>query len=998
MSHSKTLVGHGAALVAVLWLALSAAPALAHGIIGMDEATMRQLLPEFFAPQLAPNQPPLPQQPARNNPNGIGIEALPDVDGPGAVLTVGRVIQKVTNWGLVGNPFTNRSSDPSSQWPGASAVEYLNLIGLAVGAVNPIATDPTAVRRVSYLLEWRPKTLDPEDKIYRGYDGIINGQRFVNDDNDRDPFTDEQIIDEDFLDGRDNDGDGKIDEDYAALGQQMFSFTMWDNTQEAINTTFNEKHVPLGLECRQSSWAYSLPGFQDFNIHQYEIYNRSGHMLDSMFVGFICDMDCGPIDQSSYWSDDYDIPTLPSGFFPVKIGQGPNEIPDLKRAQTEHDNDPKLPARDYPSGTPLCPFVKVRINGFSVADDNGDEGKTLGVPSVFLIDDTTDPLGVSGPDSVEFSTFRSFINGTPYQSGGHPTTDHDKFDMMSKRENVDLETGFVNQTPGETKGDYAAWFVVGPWRFVPDGGRISVTIGFGVTGATYQDMSKYPSDYQRYVAGVMTAGDLMDKYPPLANAMAAQIAFEGIHEVREGYPRTTWHGRETHLRAGRGQPQFFAQDCRDASPRLVNDLDYTWFDFDCDFCTGVWDPNLATVADPSLGGLFHKTWSASAPPPSPNVNISAQFNFSDNPQRTANLVPGQDGAVELAWDNLSEVTPDPKSTWFDFRGYRIWKASDWTRPVGSAGPADADWQLLGEFRIFDYYNQQNQPIERNYTVDSTTSTKNCPLVFIPNYLNPETGVRDTATIPICLDRGDLWNRQNGEVIKPDTTVDCVRDESGECVRVSGCKVGTAPCSSPANTREVTKYPVGRYRYVDHEVKNGFIYFYSFTAFDSTTLSGTTTELSGRRSAVESESVVPQISAKHGKGVWVVPNPYRGYARIQERPSAWDLTPNASDPTGTHIDFMGLPDGRWTIKIFTVSGDLVQTIHSDDPVNESVRSPVKDASGHQYPGYNRQQDNPRDGQASWNLISRNGQDIVSGIYLFSVESKYGTERGRFVVIR
>ena len=40
----------------------------------------------------------------------------------------------------------------------------------------------------------------------------------------------------------------------------------------------------------------------------------------------------------------------------------------------------------------------------------------------------------------------------------------------------------------------------------------------------------------------------------------------------------------------------------------------------------------------------------------------------------------------------------------------------------------------------------------------------------------------------------------------------------------------------------------------------------------------------------------------------------------------------------------------------------------------------------------------DGQARWNLISRNGQDVVSGIYLFTVVSNKGNQRGKFVVIR
>jgi hypothetical protein len=77
---------------------------------------------------------------------------------------------------------------------------------------------------------------------------------------------------------------------------------------------------------------------------------------------------------------------------------------------------------------------------------------------------------------------------------------------------------------------------------------------------------------------------------------------------------------------------------------------------------------------------------------------------------------------------------------------------------------------------------------------------------------------------------------------------------------------------------------------------------------------------------------------------------------------------------------------------------VQTIKSDDPVNESIRSNLPGPNGTTVPGYNRQQDNPDDGQARWNLISRNGQDIVSGIYLFTVDSDGGTQRGKFVVIR
>ena len=58
----------------------------------------------------------------------------------------------------------------------------------------------------------------------------------------------------------------------------------------------------------------------------------------------------------------------------------------------------------------------------------------------------------------------------------------------------------------------------------------------------------------------------------------------------------------------------------------------------------------------------------------------------------------------------------------------------------------------------------------------------------------------------------------------------------------------------------------------------------------------------------------------------------------------------------------------------------------------------DTQGNSHTNVIRQQDTPNDGQARWNLISRNGQDVVSGIYLFTVESSRGTERGKFVIIR
>jgi len=910
--------------------------------------------------------------------------AIPDIFGAGSVLNVGSVIMKVTNNGLVGNPFTNVSSDPSCQWPGTSAIEYMNFCGLAMGAVNPFSTDPNAVRRVSYLQEWRPATLDPEDRMYRAYDGIVNGVRFVNDDGDLDPLTGDGRFDEDFLDGRDNDGDGRIDEDYAAIGQQMYTCVIRDDTPQAVAAAAAERHVPLGgdvgrgVECRQSAWAYSIPGFTDFNVVNWHFFNRSGHELDSIVIGFRVDFDAGPVDKSNFFSDDFDANMYPFGNFLVVTKDNDG------RLQAKGDHPPVPDGVDPDSA--LCPRMLVTVQGFSVADDDGDESKTVGVPSFMLLDHTIDPLGENGPKHVGFRAFRSFPSGQPYVQGGNPTIDQQRFELMTGRENISLDPGtpsmmgFINQISGDQKSDYSTWASIGPWLRWPADGELDCTFALGVRLGDLRLAQSYAGDYQARATtllrtdpstgeqtfGITDGAELMAKYPSLDNALAAQLAFEGTYESRPWPLLTDFPGRETPLKAPPGQV-LSAQGCatRDISPRFVDDKKYQWFDFDCDYCTGAYSSRLGT-------GLFHHTWLAEAPPPSPNSNMGVGYNYSDNPDRR--FPPAGNGQITVAWDNLSEVSPDPKSGQFDFRGYKIWKVSDWTRPVGASGPAEDDWTLLAEYRLFDGAPDNKRLVNGNLE---------CPRVYIP---------QRAESVSVCLTRGDLWDVQSGDILHPDPNVLCVGYPN--CVVDSALQLGS---NSVKLGR--ARYPVGRYRYVDHQVKNGFLYFYSVTAFDSTGERQSKVELNGRRAAVEAEGVTPQSAVNVKDKVWVVPNPYRGVRNIQERPSAWDLTPNASDPTGTHIDFLGLPDGEWSIKIYTLSGDLVVTLNSSDAVDASVRNAtVIDSRGQAHTNVTKQQDTSADGQARWNLISRNGQDVVSGIYLFTVSSKRGTERGKFVIIR
>jgi hypothetical protein len=179
----------------------------------------------------------------------------------------------------------------------------------------------------------------------------------------------------------------------------------------------------------------------------------------------------------------------------------------------------------------------------------------------------------------------------------------------------------------------------------------------------------------------------------------------------------------------------------------------------------------------------------------------------------------------------------------------------------------------------------------------------------------------------------------------------------------------------------TLFALGRYSFVDTHVLNGFPYFYSIVPIS--VVPGDTPDgdllLQGNPSATNAQVIYPRGDAQPDQQhVFVVPNPYKGGAQ-------WDLVPRDEDPSGTKVTFMNLPRTKGTIHIFTLAGDLVKDLPFDGRAVSDLQSgkdPVTTAPG----------------SVPWNLISRNGQRIVSGIYLYSVDTELGRDVGRFVIIR
>jgi hypothetical protein len=99
---------------------------------------------------------------------------------------------------------------------------------------------------------------------------------------------------------------------------------------------------------------------------------------------------------------------------------------------------------------------------------------------------------------------------------------------------------------------------------------------------------------------------------------------------------------------------------------------------------------------------------------------------------------------------------------------------------------------------------------------------------------------------------------------------------------------------------------------------------------------------------------------------VVPNPYISADKWEKR--------NVSQ-TGRgerRIDFTNLPT-NCTVRIYTVNGALVKTLHKDS--------------------------SPTNGSLSWNLVTEDGMDIAYGLYIYHVDAPgIGEKIGKFAIIK
>ncbi|HEX9006306.1 MAG TPA: hypothetical protein VF889_03355, partial [Bacteroidota bacterium] len=170
-----------------------------------------------------------------------------------------------------------------------------------------------------------------------------------------------------------------------------------------------------------------------------------------------------------------------------------------------------------------------------------------------------------------------------------------------------------------------------------------------------------------------------------------------------------------------------------------------------------------------------------------------------------------------------------------------------------------------------------------------------------------------------------------------------------------------------------------YTFSDPGRPPGMIYTYAVTAFDKGDTSLGISRLEntiGRGKASTQVYMANSGPAADASKVRVVPNPFMGSSRLS------NPNPIDTNPWVNRLRFINLPLGA-TISIFTLAGDLVKTLHNGDVVYVNRDATVT---------------GDFTGVAEWDLVTRNNQEAVSGLYIYVVDSPSGKATGKFVIMR
>ena len=721
-----------------------------------------------------------------------------------------------------------------------------------------------------------------------------------------------------------------------AVSEEDFISTYNDTiTQDVDADYFGRPHIPLHIAVTERSFAWSYPYADDFVLFDYAIQNIGIQKLNNVYMGIYVDGDV-------FWTGGTNT-------------QGhTDDICGFIETTTKNFN--------------VCEYTDT-VNIAWIADNDGDpqgaifnEKSCPGVTATRIIRTPADTLDVS---------FNWWI------SNGTPSLDYGPREKSGKGRWKEPFRDFRTGGLGTPEGDVNKYYMLRNEEFDFD---------------------------QIYTASILPT-DTLWSYPPQNTAADLSDGYDTRYLLSFG---------PFNIAPGEKLPISFAyvggmhlhhvinnlQNLPSNPDAFYKNLDFSDLTTNAEWADKVYDnPGIDTDSDGYAGEFFVCVLDSEIRVDSSGTYIDTtlsdtlwtkgdgvpDFRGASPPPAPKFWVEPHVGSIHIRFNGLrSETARDVFSRTADFEGYRIYIARD---------VRESSFSLVASYDKEDYnkyfWNKKKVP-QPDFDLTDFPFTLDSLRCLYGDSCNDSTfnPLRYTRNSPLILSPDSIFYFEpqdfNASVFGVNTPIRKIYPNQ------------PYPSSlDPDSAKPEELTPDGYLKYFEYEIDiNNLLptvhWWVNVTAFDfgspKSGLKSLETPKSGGAIGTFALNSSQDVAAKDLKA-YVYPNPYIGDRRyIQEgyegivgtnedNPNYGQIIKGKFSEQREHvIHFANLPS-KCTIRIYTLDGDLVREIV-----------------------HNKDSTNPNASHDEWDLITRNTQLTVSGIYYWSVEDENGkTQIGKLVLI-
>ncbi|MBZ0266386.1 hypothetical protein K8I28_17145 [bacterium] len=716
-----------------------------------------------------------------------------------------------------------------------------------------------------------------------------------------------------------------------------------------LSTPRDGPHVPLGIKVTQKSYAWSYNYARDFIIIDYEIENIANNFLKNLFVGLYVDADVGHVSESGNNRAQDDI----CGF------------------KTSYQYQPQGSNQEY----------TLTINTAYISDNDGrprnvNSGNDFSGPGV------TGTRVVRAPNPKLRTSFNWWISNTDANNDFGPAWEDDH------------SPGNWTGTLGTPEDDERKYFVLSNREFDYD--QIRVNDPAYISGNSQEFVNRFTNE-------VLEAHDW--RIPDAGNADDLANGFDTRYLLSWGPLGVFDHIDEGGNRIYRLNPgEKFSMTIAYVAGENFHDrqhpqpsseqIDYELFDFsdfqyNADWAAKVYDnPMIDTNGDGWFGedvgvdGIY-----------SDSIGDTLRWINWNNELFTAVYTEPDSGELDGVFQLEEDLAPRPIQYDYTYNN-ELFDQGDGEPDFRGPPPPEVPILTSSSDTKNVYLKWGKFPSESEEYQDPFSRLQDFEgyRIYVSN-----TGLETEFSLVAEYDRIDFAYYSERDSLmsipiattQPDTLPEIMTNTLGVTgfLRPVGPNIGLASLVDP-DVDSMYVFDIG-------ETNPMIPRYYTVTAFDYGDPFSGTEPLETAKSA---NMLYLAPSGTDRKKPGVVPNPYRADMDYTQQHMqliydvdttfvAWenrnDGTPNYFPQTDRRMYFYNLPK-KCYIRIFTVSGDLVTLIDHNISGNR-ISNWVSDHA------------------EVWDLNSRNQQQVVSGLYFFSVEDRTAGNEGhidvgKFVIIR